>query len=280
MSFLQIRDVSHGYTAGGLFSKRHRVDVLRGLNLELIEGQNLGLLGSSGSGKSTLARLLMGLESPDQGTVTFRSAPLTVPGKAFLQQVQMVFQDALSAFNPQRSIGWSIAEPLRHLAGMGEAACKARVKQLLLQVKLLPCDSDKIPAQLSGGQLQRAGIARALSVAPKLIILDEALSNLDRVLQVQILELLADIRRESGTGFLLITHDLSLIKHFCQRVVVLAEGTLVEDREVTPHLYFEHPAAAQLQAAVLPARPRARRAEPGPAEPRRSPTPMVGERQA
>ena len=278
MSFLQIRDVSHGYTAGGLFSKRHRVDVLRGLNLDLIEGQNLGLLGSSGSGKSTLARLLMGLESPDQGTVTFRSAPLTGPGKGFLQQVQMVFQDALSAFNPQRSIAWSIAEPLRHLAGMGEVACKARVEQLLRQVKLLPCDGDKIPTQLSGGQLQRAGIARALSVAPKLIILDEALSNLDRVLQVQILELLADIRRESGTGFVLITHDLSLIKHFCQRVVVLAEGMLVEDREVTPHLYFEHPAAAQLQAAVLPARPR--RAQPGPAAPHRSPTTTVGERQA
>lgn len=280
MSFLQVEGIRHGYTAGGMFSKRHRVEVLQGLNLELIEGQNLGLLGSSGSGKSTLARLLMGLETPEQGRIIFRGEPLKGPDKPFLQQVQMVFQDALTAFNPQRSIGWSIAEPLRHLAQMSEQACKNRVDALLLQVKLLPADGDKLPAQLSGGQLQRAGIARALSVAPKLIILDEALSNLDRVLQVQILELLTDIRRESGTGFLLITHDLSLVKHFCQRVVVLAEGTLVEDREVTPHLYFEHPAACVLQDAVLPARPKARRASLNPVDSPLARRTEAGERQA
>jgi len=172
--------------------------------------------------------------------------------------VQMVFQDALSAFNPQRSIGWSIAEPLRHLSDMGAAACRARVEQLLQQVQLEARDIDKLPAQLSGGQLQRAGIARAMAIGPQLIILDEALSNLDRVLQVQILDLLAQVRRESGTGFLLITHDLSLVQRFCQRVVVLAEGKLVEDMPVTAQMRFTHPAARTLQEAVLPAMPRAR----------------------
>ena len=254
MNLFQIRNLSHGYTAGAMFSKRHRVQVLSELNLDLPEGQNLGLLGGSGSGKSTLARLLMGLETPDQGSIHFNGQ--------VLQRVQMVFQDALSAFNPQRSIGWSIAEPLRHLAGMHREACQARVEQLLQQVKLEPADIDKLPAQLSGGQLQRAGIARAMAVGPQLIILDEALSNLDRVLQVQILDLLAEVRRESGTGFLLITHDLSLVRRFCQRVVVLADGNLVEDREVTPGMRFEHPAARILQEAVLPAMPGARQVAP------------------
>ena len=252
MSFIQVRDLEHGYSAGGLFSKRHRVQVLSGLNLDLHEGQSLGLLGGSGSGKSTLARLLMGLESADRGSIVFKGQP------PFLQRVQMVFQDALSAFNPQRSIGWSIAEPLRHLSDMDAAACRARVEQLLQQVQLEARDIDKLPAQLSGGQLQRAGIARAMAIGPQLIILDEALSNLDRVLQVQILDLLAQVRRESGTGFLLITHDLSLVQRFCQRVVVLAEGKLVEDLPVTAQMRFTHPAARTLQEAVLPAMPRAR----------------------
>ena len=258
MSLIQVRNVSHGYTAGGLFSKRHRIQVLSTLDLDLHEGQSLGLLGGSGSGKSTLARVLMGLEKPDQGSITFNGQTLQGLDPQFLQRVQMVFQDALSAFNPQRTIGWSIAEPLRHLSNMPTDACKARVEQLLVNVKLLASDHDKLPSQLSGGQLQRAGIARAMAVNPQLIILDEALSNLDRVLQVQILDLLTDVRRESGTGFLLITHDLSLVQRFCQRVVVLAEGSLVEDREVTPRMSFEHPAARTLQEAVLPAMPKAR----------------------
>ena len=262
MNLFQIRNLSHGYTAGAMFSKRHRVQVLSELNLDLPEGQNLGLLGGSGSGKSTLARLLMGLETPDQGSIHFNGQALQGTHPEFLQRVQMVFQDALSAFNPQRSIGWSIAEPLRHLAGMHREGCQARVEQLLQQVKLEPADIDKLPAQLSGGQLQRAGIARAMAVGPQLIILDEALSNLDRVLQVQILDLLAEVRRESGTGFLLITHDLSLVRRFCQRVVVLADGNLVEDREVTPGMRFEHPAARILQEAVLPAMPGARQVAP------------------
>ena len=251
MNLFQIRNLSHGYTAGAMFSKRHRVQVLNGLTLDLHQGQSLGLLGGSGSGKSTLARLLMGLEIADPGSIVFNGQP------PFLQSVQMVFQDALSAFNPQRSIGWSIAEPLRHLSTMSTESCKARVEHLLQQVQLEARDIDKLPAQLSGGQLQRAGIARAMAIGPQLIILDEALSNLDRVLQVQILDLLAQIRRDSGTGFLLITHDLSLVQRFCQRVVVLAEGKLVEDMPVTPQMRFTHPAARTLQEAVLPAMPRA-----------------------
>lgn len=255
MSLLHAKNLSHGYTSGGFLTRKHRIQVLRGLSLELHEGQSLGLLGGSGSGKSTLARLLMGIEKPEQGSIAFNGDPLGPGNPHFLQSVQMVFQDAPSAFNPQRTIGWSIAEPLRHLRGLNTSDCQARVAALLQQVQLAPSNAGKLPSQLSGGQLQRAGIARALAVEPKLIILDEALSNLDRVLQVQMLELLATLRNRLSTAFVLITHDLSLVQHFCQRVIVLADGTVVEDRPVEPGMRFTHPCARRLQDSVLPPEP-------------------------
>jgi nickel transport system ATP-binding protein len=255
MSLLRAHNLHHGYTSGGILTRKHRIQVLRGLSLELNDGQSLGLLGGSGSGKSTLARLLIGIEQPEQGDISFNGAPLQPTGKQFLQTVQMVFQDALSAFNPQRTIGWSISEPLRHLRGLDTGACHTRVAELLQQVQLLPNDAEKLPSQMSGGQLQRVGIARALAAEPKLIILDEALSNLDRVLQVQMLDLLKALRNRLGTAFLLITHDLSLVQSFCQRVIVLAEGIVVEDRPVVSGMQFSHLAAKQLQDAVLPSEP-------------------------
>lgn len=267
MTLIHVKDVSHHYTVGGLFTGRRTLPVLRHLDLTLQAGQSVGLLGTSGSGKSTLARLLMGLETPAQGRVEYAGRPVSSlrgeQARAFQRTVQLVFQDAPSAFNPQRSIGWSIAEPLRHLLGLDAAGCSAKVAQLLVQVGLMPGDADKRPGQLSGGQLQRAGIARALAPAPRLIVLDEALSNLDRVLQVQILDVLKGIRQAQGTGFVLITHDLALVQYFCQRVVVLADGQCVEDCTVVPTLRFTHPAAVALQAAAQSARqPAATRPEP------------------
>ena len=255
MTLLQARHLTHGYTRGGLLTRKHSVEVLRDVSLQLHPGQSVGLLGSSGSGKSTLARLLMGIEQPQQGSVAFRDDEYALGSKTFLQKVQLVFQDAPSAFNPQRTIGWSIAEPLRHLRHLDAQTCETRVAELLRQVHLKPDDACKLPSQLSGGQLQRVGIARALAAEPELVILDEALSNLDRVLQVQMLELLAGLRERLGTAFLLITHDLSLVRYFCQRVIVLADGAVAEDCAVVPGMRFTHPAARQLEAAVLPAEP-------------------------
>lgn len=255
MRLLRAQDLAHGYTRGGLLSRKQRVQVLRDLNLDLGEGECVGLLGASGSGKSTLARLLMGVERPEQGRILFRDGHTEAGGKAFLQAVQMVFQDAPSAFNPRLSVGWSIAEPLRHLRGLSADDCAERVAALLEQVQLDPADAQKLPSQLSGGQLQRAGIARALAAEPRLIILDEALSNLDRMLQLHMLELLADLRKQLGMAFLLITHDLSLVRYFCQRVLLLADGSIVEDRVVKPGMRFVHPAGQLLEAAVLPAEP-------------------------
>lgn len=265
MSLLQVQQLSHRYRTGGLLRKRGWLQVLDGIDLQLQAGESIGLLGCSGSGKSTLARLLLGLETPSQGQVTFAGQAVSQlrgePARAFQRTVQLVFQDAPGAFNPQRSIGWSIAEPLRHLSDLSEAAQRLRAIELLEQMGLHAEHAERLPQQLSGGQLQRANIARALAISPKLVVLDEALSNLDRVLQLQLLQRLDALRRDNGTAFLLISHDLSLVRYFCQRVVVLDAGRIVEDRAVEGELSFEHPAGRQLQAAVLPVRPARRGAQ-------------------
>ncbi|AVD82833.1 nickel import ATP-binding protein NikE [Pseudomonas sp. SWI6] len=259
MSLLHAHQLSHRYRTGGLLRKRGWLQVLDSIDLQLQAGESVGLLGGSGSGKSTLARLLLGLETPSQGQVSFAGQAVSQlrgeQARAFQRTVQLVFQDAPGAFNPQRSIAWSIAEPLRHLSDLDETARHRRTVELLEQMGLDAEHAERLPQQLSGGQLQRANIARALAISPKLVVLDEALSNLDRVLQLQLLQLLDALRRDQGTAFVLITHDLTLVRYFCQRVVVLDAGSIVEDRTVSGDLSFEHPTGRQLQAAVLPERP-------------------------
>lgn len=262
MSLLQVHRLGHRYRTGGLLRQRGWLQVLADIELSLQAGESVGLLGSSGSGKSTLARLLLGLERPSEGRVTFAGQDVSQlrgePARAFQRTVQLVFQDAPGAFNPQRSIAWSIAEPLRHLTRLGEAQRRQRTLELLEQMGLRSEHAERLPRELSGGQLQRANIARALAVSPRLVVLDEALSNLDRVLQLQLLQRLEALRRDSGTAFVLISHDLSLVRFFCQRVVLLDGGRIVEDRPVTPDLDFVHPVGRQLQAAVLPSAPATR----------------------
>ena len=154
-----------------------------------------------------------------------------------------------------RRRGWSIAEPLRHLTKLNAADRRERTVELLEQMGLGAEHAERLPQQMSGGQLQRANIARALAILPQRVVLDEALSNLDRVLQLQLLQRLDTLRRQNGTAFVLISHDLSLIQYFCQRVVLLDGDRLVEDRPIERGLCFAHPAGRQLQAAILPARP-------------------------
>ncbi|MFK0310050.1 nickel import ATP-binding protein NikE [Pseudomonas sp. NPDC090233] len=261
MSLLHVDQLGHGYRTGGLLGRRGWLQVLDGIQLELQAGESVGLLGSSGSGKSTLARLLLGLEKPTHGQVTFSGQDVSrlrgAQAQDFQRTVQLVFQDAPGAFNPQRSIGWSIAEPLRHLSDLDSTAREQRVLTLLQQLGLREEHAERLPHQLSGGQLQRANIARALAISPKLVVLDEALSNLDRVLQLQLLQRLEALRQQSGTAFVLISHDLSLVRYFCQRVVLLDAGRIVEDRPVDGSLWFDQGVGRQLQSAVLPRTPRA-----------------------
>ena len=233
--------------------------VLADVALAIAAGECVALLGRSGSGKSTLARLLLGLERPGTGTVRFRGQDLAGLDRAGLRRfraaVQMVLQDPLSAVNPRHAVGRIVAEPLRHLTDLPAAERRARVDALLALVGLDPMAIERLPGQLSGGQVQRVGLARALATRPALVVLDEAVSNLDAPLQVEILDRLAGLRRQDGTAFLLVTHDVRLARRLADRVVVLEGGRIVDAAPCRPHLALTHPAARALIAAILPAYP-------------------------
>nr|WP_188052218.1 ATP-binding cassette domain-containing protein [Aureimonas fodinaquatilis] len=233
--------------------------VLDAASLTIASGESVALLGRSGSGKSTMARLLSGLEKPVAGSVLFNGKSLSHFSKPdwrqFRQAVQMVFQDPQSAVNPRHLVKDIISEPLRHLCAMPHKDQMSRVDELLHGVGLDACDAEKLPHQLSGGQLQRVCIARALAPQPRLIILDEATSNLDLKHQLQIFELFGHFQKGLGVSFLLITHDLRLVNRFCQRLVVLHNGAVVEEAPTGPSLHLKSAEGRALQDAVLPPLP-------------------------
>ncbi len=207
-----------------------------GVDLELSPGETLGLVGESGSGKSTLARLLMGLEEPTSGTVHLRlQGGLVDFGKlrgrdlaGARRTVQMVFQNPASSMNPHMSIREIIAEPLRVQGLARGQELKSRVQDLLVQVGLLPRHGDLSPRALSGGQLQRVGIARALALKPRLLIADEPVSALDVSVQSQVLNLLMELRESMGLSCIFIAHNLHLVRCLSHRIAVLYLGRVVE----------------------------------------------------
>ncbi|MCZ3384162.1 nickel import ATP-binding protein NikE [Kosakonia sp. SOY2] len=250
MNLLDVSGVSHTY---------HQQPVLDNISFQLKSGETVALLGRSGCGKSTLARLLVGLESPDEGEVRWQGTPLKQLNararQAFRRDIQMVFQDPVSAVNPRKTVRDILREPLRHLLSLPNSEQQARIQQLLEDVELDTSLLDKRPPQLSGGQLQRVCLARALAVEPTLLILDEAVSSLDLVLQAGVIRLLQRLQQRSGVACLFITHDLRLVERFCQRVLVMETGVLVETLDVTSPLRLRSPAGQALQQAVLPAFP-------------------------
>jgi peptide/nickel transport system ATP-binding protein len=201
------------------------------LNLDLIKGETLAIVGESGCGKSTASRLLMGLIAPTAGQVIFDgelvgSAALGV--KAYRRQVQMVFQDSYASLNPRLSIEESISfPPMVH--GLNRAEAVARAHQLLEAVGLAPAQfARRYPHELSGGQRQRVNIARALALRPRLIILDEPVSALDKSVEAQVLNLLMDLKEEFKLSYLFISHDLNVVQHVADRVVVMYLGRVME----------------------------------------------------
>ena len=203
-----------------------------GVDLAVYEGETLALVGESGGGKSTLGRLLLGLLPPTQGQVFFDGQDLAAlpPARlrALRRQMQLVFQDTAAALNPRWTVGQSLAEPLRihNLCPRGEYA--ARGAALLTQVGLAPDLLDRYPHQLSGGQRQRVGLARALALSPRLVVCDEPVSALDVSVQAQMLNLLADLQASQGLTYVLISHDLGVVRHSSDRVCVMFLGRVCE----------------------------------------------------
>ncbi|WP_449567474.1 nickel import ATP-binding protein NikE [Lelliottia nimipressuralis] len=256
MTLLSVSALSHQYARSEW--------VLNNVAMSLKTGETVALLGRSGCGKSTLARLLVGLESPSQGDVFWQGAPLSQLNrsrkKTFRREIQMVFQDAISAVNPRKTVSEILREPMRHLLSLSKAEQMARARELLRAVELDDTLLTQRPPQLSGGQLQRVCLARALAVEPRLLILDEAVSNLDLVLQANVIRLLKKLQQQFGTACLFITHDLRLVERFCDRVMVMDAGNIVETQTVGERLTFSSAAGQTLQNAVLPAFPVRRRA--------------------
>lgn len=195
------------------------------------KGECLGIVGESGSGKSTIAKMITRLLETTEGRVILMGEDIThAKGKTLrnvYQKVQMIFQMPMESFDPRRTLGDGIGESLRNM-GISKKETKKKVEELLLTCGLTPDFADRYPHEVSGGQCQRAAIARALAVDPDLLICDEATSALDVTVQKQILELLLDLKKTKQLSFLLICHDLALVQAFCENVLVLYHGKTVE----------------------------------------------------
>ncbi|GAA2643051.1 dipeptide/oligopeptide/nickel ABC transporter ATP-binding protein [Streptomyces vastus] len=200
------------------------------VSFDIAHGETLGLIGPSGCGKSSTAMAVLQLRRPDSGEVWFDGQELTAMDERRLrplrQAVQPVFQDPYGSLSPRHRIRDAIAEPLRVQGSWDRTTGPARVAELLEQVGLDPAHGDRRPHELSGGQCQRAGIARALACEPKLLILDEPVSALDPSLRAGILNLLAELQERLGLGYLFICHDMALVRHFCDRVAKMRDGRI------------------------------------------------------
>jgi peptide/nickel transport system ATP-binding protein len=226
---------------------------LRGVDLDIAAGETLAIIGESGSGKSTLARLLLGLDTPSAGTVSFDGRPVE-PGTAaatrwLRRDTGVVFQDPYSSLDPRMSVGRTVAEPLRALGIDGDR--RALVRTALADVGLDPALADRYPHELSGGQRQRVALARAIIHRPRLLVGDEPLSALDVTVRAQILDLLRRLHAELGLTLVLVSHDIGLVQHFAQRVVVMRQGEIVETGAAAAVLAApRHPYTHELIAAV------------------------------
>lgn len=210
-----------------------KLHAVSGLNIELQPGETLGLVGESGSGKSTLARAIIGTVPVSSGDILYKGQSLMQMGRAerraHRRDVQMVFQDPLAALNPRMTVGDIIAEPLvTHDPQTPRKEVVARVSELMERVGLLPNLINRYPHEFSGGQCQRIGIARALILKPKLMICDEPVSALDVSVQAQVVNLLTDIQMDMGLSMIFIAHDLSVVKHISDRIVVMYLGSPME----------------------------------------------------
>ena len=257
-ALIDVRDVKRSFRVkSGLFAAAQRVAAVDGVSFTVSAGSVLGIVGESGCGKSTLARVILGLLAPSAGEIRVDGKRITeLDRRTRAQLIQPVFQDPFSSLNPRRRVRDIVAMPLDAQGALPSATIAARVDEMLARVGLDPAMGARYPEQLSGGQRQRVAIARALVLKPRIVICDEPTSALDVSVQAQILNLLAELRRELGLTYVFISHNLAVVEHVATEVAVMYLGRIVEQRE-TGALFAapRHPYTKALLASVLTPEP-------------------------
>jgi len=274
---LEVRELSVTYRR-----RKAIVTAVDDVSFEASAGETVGLVGESGSGKSTVARAVLGLAPVRSGSVRFSGQDITrldfAERRRSYRHIQLVFQDPYSSLNPSRTIGQALAEPLEARGERDGSDIRNRVHGMLDRVSVPADTADRYPGELSGGQRQRIAIARALMLSPQLVVLDEPLSALDLSVQAQILNLLRELQAASGLTYIFISHDLEVIRYFCDRVIVMYQGRVVETgpaervsgQPAHPYTYALHQASPVPNPRMQRERHAAARTKPRPghAEPR------------
>ncbi|WP_248565483.1 ABC transporter ATP-binding protein [Paenibacillus sp. L3-i20] len=265
MSMLEFKNISKSYCMKEtIMAPSKSVKVVNNISLKLERGKCLGIFGRSGSGKSTLGRIIAGIEQPDCGELLFNGINMLAKtnrnNKGIRRNIGLMFQDCYSSVNPRFTTKDIVAEPLLNYEKCSSAELTKRVEKLLEVVNLSSDIMGKYPHEISGGQLQRVCIARAIALKPQLIILDEAVSSLDVLVQMQIMDLLIQLQKEFGLSYLFISHDLQTIGKLAHEIAVMDQGQIVETLQDVHALHrLSHPASRLLFDSVLPMHPGGRK---------------------